>query len=78
VEISLYYDADNRSKREKSKTLYLSAAKALMESGAFFSRPYDLLTGMVFNRDAASRDALRKLKNIFDPHNILNPGKLCF
>jgi FAD/FMN-containing dehydrogenase len=78
VEISLYYDADNRRKTEKAKALYLSAAKTLMENGAFFSRPYDLLTDMVFNRDAASRDALRKLKNIFDPHNILNPGKLCF
>ncbi|RJP15964.1 MAG: FAD-binding oxidoreductase [Candidatus Abyssobacteria bacterium SURF_5] len=78
VEFSLFHEAGNQRKREKTKALYLSAARALMESGAFFSRPYDLLADMVFNRDAASRDALRKLKNIFDPHNILNPGKLCF
>jgi FAD/FMN-containing dehydrogenase len=78
VEFSLFYDASEARKREKARNLYLAAAKALIENGAFFSRPYDLLADMVFNRDAASRDALRKLKNIFDPHNILNPGKLCF
>jgi FAD/FMN-containing dehydrogenase len=78
VELSVFHDASSARKREKARELYLSAAKALMQSGAFFSRPYDLLADMVFNRDAASRDALRKLKNIFDPHHILNPGKLCF
>ncbi|UCD59250.1 MAG: FAD-binding oxidoreductase [Candidatus Hydrogenedentota bacterium] len=49
-----------------------------MENGAFFSRPYDLLAGEICNRDAASRESLRKLKRIFDPNNIMNPGKLCF
>jgi hypothetical protein len=32
----------------------------------------------VYNRDAAARDALRKVKAIFDPAGVLNPGKLCF
>jgi FAD/FMN-containing dehydrogenase len=47
-----------------------------MRSGAFFSRPYDLLTSRVLNRDAATRDALKTLKAIHDPHNIMNPGRL--
>ena len=47
-----------------------------MRRGAFFSRPYDLLTSTVLNRDAATRDALKTLKAIHDPHNIMNPGRL--
>jgi hypothetical protein len=77
-EFSLFHNPANPTEKDKVKDLYLSAAGALMEHGAFFSRPYDLLAEMVYNRDAASRDALRKLKRIFDPNNILNPGKLCF
>jgi FAD/FMN-containing dehydrogenase len=30
------------------------------------------------NRDAASVEALKKVKAIVDPAGILNPGKLCF
>jgi FAD/FMN-containing dehydrogenase len=33
---------------------------------------------MAFNRDAASTIALKKIKGIFDPNNVMNPGKLCF
>lgn len=78
VEFSLFHEAGDSAVVERMKRLYRSAAKALMEGGAFFSRPYDLLADMVHNRDAASREALRKLKHIFDPGNVMNPGKLCF
>ncbi len=77
-EFSLFYDPGNPGERAKTKELYLSAGKALMDHGAFFSRPYDLLAETVCNRDAATRDALRKLKGMFDPNQIMNPGKLCF
>jgi len=77
-EVSLFYDPSNSSERGKVRNLYISAGKALMDKGAFFSRPYDLLAEIIYNRDGASRDALRKLKGIFDPKNIMNPGELCF
>ena len=40
--------------------------------------PYGSWAQPVYNRDAAARDALRKVKAIFDPAGVLNPGKLCF
>jgi len=49
-----------------------------MNRGAFFSRPYGSLAGEIINRDAASADMLSRMKKIFDPNNIMNPGKLCF
>ena len=49
-----------------------------MEKGAFFSRPYGENTAMIMNRDAATVAALKKIKSIADPQNIMNPGKLCF
>ena len=33
---------------------------------------------MIINRDAATVAVLNKLKNIFDPNHIMNPGKVCF
>lgn len=54
------------------------APGALMAHGAFFSRPYGAWADLVYRNYADGVAALRELKRIFDPNNILNPGKLCF
>jgi FAD/FMN-containing dehydrogenase len=58
--------------------LAATATRKLMAGGAFFSRPYGESTGVILNRDAATVAALKKVKSILDPSNIMNPGKLCF
>ena len=78
VEFHLAYDPTEPNEGRHVRGLYLSASEALMNRGAFFSRPYDLLVDMVLNRDGATLAALRKVKDIFDPNHVLNPGKLCF
>jgi glycolate oxidase len=60
------------------KDLSDDLAANLMAAGAYFSRPYGSWAQPVYNRDAAARDALRKVKAIFDPAGVMNPGKLCF
>ena len=43
------------------------ATKTLMDSGAFFSRPYGESAEMIMNRDAATVDVLKKLKKYSIP-----------
>jgi FAD/FMN-containing dehydrogenase len=77
-EFNLFYDLENPRESERVKELAASATRKLMDSGAFFSRPYGENAGMIINRDAATVAALKKVKMILDPDNIMNPGKLCF
>jgi FAD/FMN-containing dehydrogenase len=54
------------------------AAATLAGAGAFFSRPYGEWAQLAFGEYAGGVEALRRLKRIFDPHGLFNPGKLCF
>lgn len=77
-EFSLPYDPSDAAAATVVRGLVDDASAALMNAGAFFSRPYGRWADLAFRRDAVSTMALRKLKGIFDPQNIMNPGKLCF
>ena len=77
-EFNLFYDPDDATEAQRVKDLSALATKTLLDGGAFFSRPYGDSARMIMNRDSASVDVLRKLKGIFDPNQVMNPGKLCF
>jgi FAD/FMN-containing dehydrogenase len=77
-EFSLPYNPADASETALVKDLYMEASASLMNQGAFFSRPYGAWANMAFNRDARTTETLKKLKDIFDPNHIMNPGKLCF
>ncbi len=77
-EFNLFYDPRNSRDLQRVQELTISATRGLMAKGAFFSRPYGETAGMILNRDAASVAVLNKFKKIFDPNNIMNPGKVCF
>ncbi len=75
----LYYDPNDESQIELVDTLYLEGSKKLMSEGAFFSRPFGSITDAVFEQAALEIvNAMRQVKKIFDPNNVLNPGTLCF
>jgi FAD/FMN-containing dehydrogenase len=78
VEFSLPYDPSDAKEVAKIKELYTQASEELMAQGAYFSRPYGLWADLVYSRDATARSVLRTVKQIVDPKNVLNPGKLCF
>ena len=78
MEFNLFYDPDNQKEACQVKDLADQATKTLMNSGAFFSRPYGNNALAIMNRDAASVAVLGRLKKVFDPNGVMNPGKLCF
>ena len=77
-EFNLSYDPANPKELEKVRKLFFDASKELMGMRGFFSRPYGPWAEMAYGRDGQSAMALRKVKGIFDPNNVMNPGKLCF
>jgi FAD/FMN-containing dehydrogenase len=77
-EFNLFYNPDNAAETTRVKQLNSIATRNLLSAGAFFSRPYGENTGLIMNRDAATLNALKKVKAIADPAGIMNPGKLCF
>ena len=78
VEFDLAFDPGDEMEVARTKRTLEQASKALMHKGAFFSRPYGMWSDMVSNQYAENVVALRRVKRIFDPNNVMNPGKLYF
>jgi FAD/FMN-containing dehydrogenase len=78
VEFTFFYDNTDAAAKARISKLYIEAARALMNEGALFTRPYGDLAPMVYERAAGYTVALRRVKKVFDPNNIMNPGNLCF
>jgi FAD/FMN-containing dehydrogenase len=78
VEFDLFYDPENAKETNRVKQLAAGVINPLISRGAFFSRPYGQTARAILNKDAATVQALRKVKTILDPDNVMNPGKLCF
>ncbi|MBN2061253.1 MAG: FAD-binding oxidoreductase [Deltaproteobacteria bacterium] len=76
-EFNLPYDASNKQEASRLQDFYSIASRELSHSGAFYSRPYGVWSKIQFNKDAQTTITLKKLKDIFDPNGIMNPGKLC-
>jgi len=77
-EFNLPFNSDNHKELNRVRGFLTAASEAFLKQGAFFSRPYGIWAEMAYNRDAQTTMALRKAKDIFDPNNVMNPGKLCF
>ncbi len=78
VEFNFFYDPEDENEKASISALYTQAARLLLDEGAVFSRPYGSLAPMVYERAAGYATALKRVKKIFDPNNIMNPGNLCF
>jgi hypothetical protein len=78
LEWQFYYDPANQKEKDQIKALYLDAADKLFKQGAFFSRPYALLSPMVFEHARGYTNTITKVKEVLDPNYIMCPGNVCF
>jgi len=79
VGVDLFYTLGDEDIVEKMITLSAMGQAQLLAEGAFFSRPYGIISDAVFKHASPTTlNAMRNVKRIFDPNNILNPGSLCF
>jgi FAD/FMN-containing dehydrogenase len=77
-EADFFYGPDDDREVHETRGLYDEAAEAVMDGGGFFSRPYGVVADMVYERSASYTAALKKVKKLMDPNNIMSPGRLCF
>ncbi|MEM2560106.1 MAG: FAD-binding oxidoreductase [Candidatus Bathyarchaeia archaeon] len=72
-ELGFHYDPDGDKEKSIVKELIFDACTRLAKEGAFFNRPYGPMANLI---DASYKKLLRQVKSIFDPNNIMNPGKV--
>jgi FAD/FMN-containing dehydrogenase len=77
-EFILPYDPKNTKAVEEMRQFFTKASEAFLKNGAFYSRPYGIWADMAYKQDMQSTAVLKKIKAIFDPNHVMNPGKLCF
>jgi hypothetical protein len=78
IEFNLPFDPSDCREVAIVGQIYTEASQSLISEGAYFSRPYGSWAEMVYQRDATATRILRTVKQIVDPKQVLNPGKLCF
>ncbi|MBU2602427.1 MAG: FAD-binding oxidoreductase [Actinobacteria bacterium] len=77
-EFTLPFDPADADEAAAVRAFHTTAVERLAPAGAYFSRPYGPWANPVYARDGGSTAMLRTIKGVFDPNNVLNPGKLCF
>jgi len=78
IEFDLMYNPQDATAADRMKNLYTGLSAGISELGGFFSRPYGLWSDLAYSKCPETVQALNKVKNIFDPTGIMNPGRLCF
>lgn len=78
LEFQFYYDPSDPAAKARIKAMYMDAGQKLFKQGAFFSRPYTLLSPMVFEHARGYTNTITKVKEVLDPNYIMCPGNVCF
>ena len=75
IEFMLPFRPDDSAETDLVRRFEHDAVHSLAEQGAFFSRPYGTAGEVAFAANPLNFQILKKVKGIFDPKGILNPGK---
>jgi len=77
-EFNLFYNPTDPAEAAATERTVKEGSEKIAGMGGFFSRPYRAWRDTAYRRAGGTIIMQRKLKEIFDPNAILNPGKLCF
>jgi hypothetical protein len=75
IEFMVPFNHADAHEVENMKKYEADVTERLMKAGAFFSRPYGKAAETVFKNNPGNTGLIRVIKGLFDPGNILNPGK---
>jgi hypothetical protein len=78
LEFTFYYDPSDAEETKRMNLMYPELARRLVDKGAYFNRPYGPVADLVYRRAGDYTAVLKRVKKLFDPNCVLNPGKLCF
>src|SRR4030043_230546 len=73
-EFLLPFDWENQAEVTKTEALFRDTSQRLFKQKAYFSRPYGIWADMVYNADVMTMIVTKKMKDIFDPNHVMNPG----
>jgi hypothetical protein len=78
LQFNFYYNPRDEAEKQEIRALYADAAVAALEKGAYFTQPHGVMADMVYRKNGDYYSILKRVKKLFDPSGILNPGNLCF
>lgn len=76
LEFSLPYNPTDERARTRMRALHESASRAMFTQGALFTRAYGSWAQLAHGCNAAQQQTARLIKELLDPSNIMNPGRL--
>ena len=76
LEFMLPYDPDDRDACCRMRQMHSAASRRLHSMGALFTRAYGPWAEMVTSGNAVQYQTAKMVKDVLDPKNIMNPGKL--
>lgn len=78
LQFTFFYDPRSADEAAKVKEIHRKAFEAMHDAGGYFTRPYGEMAGRLYGHAESYTAALKKVKGLFDPNNVMNPGNLCF
>jgi len=78
LEFNFHYNPEDGTEVTRMRQLYAAAAAATLDLGAYYNRPYGPVADLVYRRAGDYTAVLKRVKKLFDPNYVLNPGTLCF
>lgn len=76
LEFSLPYNPDDARACERMRDLHEKASRVMYTHGALFTRAYGSWAFLAHGCNAAQQQTARLIKELLDPNNIMNPGRL--